>query len=61
MSALLLVGGKGGKEENPVIYGFEWCNELGRAPCGETESASAGIMRWLDRFEQCGSGDPMQA
>lgn len=55
------MGGKGGEGENPVIYGFEWYNELGWVPRGEPESASAGIMRWLDHFEQCGSGDPMQA
>lgn len=44
-----------------MIYGFEECNVLGRAPCGEPQSASACIMRWLDHFEKCDSGDPMQA
>lgn len=39
MWALLLAGGKGGKGETPVIYGFEWYNELGRVPRGEPESA----------------------
>lgn len=44
-----------------MIYGFEECNELGWAPRGEPQSASACIMRWLDHFEKCDSGDPMQA
>lgn len=57
----LLVKGKAEDGENPVIYGFEECNKLGRAPRGEPELASACIMRWLDHFEQCDSGDPVQA
>lgn len=57
----LLVGGKAGEGENPVIYGSEECNELGWVPRGEPESASACVMRWVDHFEQCDSGDPMQA
>lgn len=51
----------GRKGENPVIYGFECCNELGQAPHGEPVSASACVVRWPDRFEQSGSGDPKQA
>lgn len=45
------MGGKGDEGENFVIYGFEWCNELGRVFCGEFESVSVCFMRWLDRFE----------
>lgn len=57
----LLVKGKAGDRENPVIYGFEEGNELGQAPHGEPELASACIMKWLDHFHQCDSGDPVQA
>lgn len=44
-----------------MIYGFEECNELGWAPRGEPPPASACVRRWLDHFEKCDSGDPMQA